>query len=111
MKKAISLRLALVLCLSLCACGGSIDETKDETSVFIGKWDARTDRLVLIVNEDQTAWYTYESKTVAASWVYDENSAMLIVTPEDESFSVLSFTYNEEADTLDNPLYVCERIE
>lgn len=59
MNKAISLLLVLVLCLCLCACGVSHDEStielNDETSVFIGKWDARTDRLVLIVNEDQTA--------------------------------------------------------
>ena len=35
MKKVISLILALVLCLSLCACGGSVDSDK-----LVGEWES-----------------------------------------------------------------------
>ena len=106
MKKTIALILAVVLCLSLCACGGS----KNKTSVFIGKWDGGNGELLLVVNEDKTGELTYEGEVVAFTWIYDENSSMMVVTPEDESYNVLSFTYIEENDTLYNTWYVCKRV-
>lgn len=59
MKKAISLLLALVLCLSLCACGGESNtpETaeastdavmdKNDSSNYIGTWETEHSRLTI----------------------------------------------------------------
>lgn len=60
MKKVISLILALVLCLSLCACGGSETPTtdtpdtsnekvmdKNDTSMYIGKWETEHFRITI----------------------------------------------------------------
>ena len=58
MKKAISLLLALVLCLSLCACGGGNDAPateaptektmdKNDTSNYVGEWENQFYRLTI----------------------------------------------------------------
>ena len=63
MKKAISLLLALVLCLSLCACGGGESNTpntpettetptdaamdKNDSSNYIGTWETEHSRLTI----------------------------------------------------------------
>ena len=58
MKKAISLLLALVLCLSLCACGGGNDAPateaptektmdKNDTSNYVGEWENEFYRLTI----------------------------------------------------------------
>ena len=108
MKKLIAILLVAVMCLSLAACGGG---EKDTTAVFLGKWDGGNGEVQLVVNEDKTGELTYEGETVAFTWVYDENSSMMVVTPEDESYNVLSFTYIEENDTLYNTWYVMSRVD
>ncbi len=105
MKKALSLLLALVLCLSMCACAGSTDKS----SAFVGKWNTEDSKVSLIVNKDKTGELTYYGETVAFSWIYDENSSMMVVTPDDESYNILSFTYLEESDSLYNTWYMFER--
>lgn len=51
MKKAIVLILALIMCLSLCACGGGNDETK-----YVGIWK--------LVNADKESYlYIFEDGT------------------------------------------------
>ena len=58
MKKTISLLLALVLCLSLCACGGGNDAPateaptektmdKNDTSNYVGEWENEFYRLTI----------------------------------------------------------------
>ena len=58
MKKALSLILALVLCLSLCACGGGNDAPtteaptektmdKNDTSNYVGEWENQFYRLTI----------------------------------------------------------------
>ena len=58
MKKALSILLALVLCLSLCACGGGNDAPateaptektmdKNDTSNYVGEWENQFYRLTI----------------------------------------------------------------
>jgi outer membrane biogenesis lipoprotein LolB len=54
MKKALSILLALVLCLSLCACGGSTAETptektmdKNDSANYIGVWETKDRRITI----------------------------------------------------------------
>lgn len=100
MKKIISLILALILCLGLCACGSSNVESdgatnkQDDTATtdtvaqeYVGEWKANVLKshmgdvktygvAVIMLNTDGTA--TYKGK--AATWEYKENTIQLAVT-------------------------------
>lgn len=99
MKKIISLILALILCLGLCACGSSNVESdgttnkQDDTTTadtvaqeYVGEWKANVVSsfmngqytykvAVITLNADGTA--TYKSKN--ATWEYKDNTIHLAV--------------------------------
>ena len=64
MKKIISLLLALVLCLSLCACGNNANSKKTETLInaISGEWVNVNDMDRYVFQQDGTG--THEGKTV-----------------------------------------------
>ena len=96
MKKAISLLLALVLCLSLCACEGGNDtpettpnaenettphfeekEVTEEPEIgkeILGEWYSvkSTAIITLTFNEDGTGVHNLEGAETAFTWKYDE---------------------------------------
>lgn len=49
MKKALSLILALVLCLGLCACGGNANELSSEEQSVIGEWINQSSGMDLVL--------------------------------------------------------------
>ena len=109
MKKVISLFLALVLCLSLCACSGG-NNTPDATKApgesekndlkIIGTWktDPSYNDYVLVINNDNTGNLSVNGGTESITWTYDEASSTLTLTKENGS--ELPLTYVEDNDTL-----------
>ena len=97
MKKTISLLLALVLRLSLCACGGGNDNSGLK---IVGTWktDPSYNDYVLVVNGDHTGSLSVDGEAAALTWTYDEATATLTLTKEDGS--KLPLTYVEGSDTL-----------
>lgn len=105
MKKTISLLLALVMCLSLCACSGGNDapETTEEPKTnlnIIGTWktDPSFNDYVLVINEDNTGSLSVDGGTEAITWTYNEATCTLTLTKANSSDTML--TYVEESDTL-----------
>lgn len=90
MKKALSLLLALVLCLSLCACGDKNDATMmnessgqsssdtagttiNEQSSIVGQWLAIADsELSFTFREDHSGTLLQDGSTYSFNWKYDE---------------------------------------
>lgn len=109
MKKVISLLLALVLCLSLCACGGG-NETPNTTEApteakkidlkIIGTWktDPSYNDYVLVINDDNTGSLSVDGGTESLTWTYDEATCTLTLTKANSPDTTLM--YVEENDTL-----------
>lgn len=93
MKKVISLLLALVMCLSLCACGAGKDPAKEKKELIVGEW-LFDNGYTIIFNADHSgkmlAAEEYEIK-----WSYDEE---LDYYPckmiSDEASKTFEITYN-----------------
>ena len=70
MKKTLSLLLALVMCLSVCACGGEKDPVAEKEEMIVGEW-LFDNGYTIIFNADHSgkmlAAEEYEIK-----WSYDE---------------------------------------
>lgn len=92
MKKALSLILALVLCLSLCACGGGeqnsetqAPEKTPETSI-LGKWFDVSDEVnSLQFNEDKSAVMTTHGGESPLKWRYDAEQACYYIIITDHA--------------------------
>lgn len=108
MKKIISLLLALVLCLSLCACGessqGVVEDSKD--TAIVGEWKS-LEGSALIFDRDGTVAIGYVlaegidiedienlNLPAAPTWLYDENKGCYTLTADGMSFDIVI----EEAD-------------
>ena len=104
MKKALSLILALVMCLSLCACGGGkqsnetqatkVPEKTPETAI-LGKWvDISDDVNSLQFNEDKTAVMTTHGGDSPLKWRYDTEQACyyIIITDHAGNSTEMPFT-------------------
>ena len=108
MKKALSVVLIFLLCLSMCACGnskvGSNAETvqnKKKTVVVVGKWTAtnETSRVYIDLNEDHTGEMESEGISFKFTWEYD--NATNDVTIDFQAVSLPGkLTYVPENDTL-----------
>ena len=68
MKKAISIMLVLVICLSMCACGSIEQENAyaDVKGKLVGVWEGRTDASFVSQEADSemfytTVWFTFEN--------------------------------------------------
>ena len=83
MKKTIALLLALVLCLSLVACGGGNEipntteaptEAEKTDLKIIGTWitDPSYNDYVLVINNDNTGSLSVDGGTESLTWAYDE---------------------------------------
>ena len=68
MKKAISLMLALVLCFSLCACGGTGDSTKPDVAETPTPTNAPIQNVEIKTSPDKYTWYikNYVGKNAAS---------------------------------------------
>lgn len=82
MKKALSILLVLVICLSLCACGGGKDtpaaETptektmdKNDTANYVGEWE--TEHFRLTITKGGVGRYENLMKPDEAKEIYDLN--------------------------------------
>ena len=96
MKKALSLLLALVMCLSLCACGNGEQngETKTPETNILGKWvDISDDVNSIQFNEDKTAVLKTHGGENPVKWKYDAEQAcyVLIITDWAENTMEMSF--------------------
>ena len=96
MKKAIAVLLVLVLCLSLCACGGK----KTGDRAVIGTWetDPSSNSYVLVIEEDKTGSLTLSDKVTPFTWTYDKDSHTLTLSLE--TGTQLTLAYIEESDML-----------
>lgn len=103
MKKTISLLLALILCLSLCACGGSNDSPKateapveapESTELKIG--DAfGTDSVECVIQE--IIWYTSEEITMKCGF-HNEFLNVENLFPDDQMWGSTLITKEEVSD-------------
>ena len=102
MKKVISLLLALVMCLSLCACGGNETPTEAEKAdlKIIGTWktDPSYNDYVMVINDDNTGSLSVNGGTESLTWTYDEATCTLTLTKANSPDTTL--IYVEENDTL-----------
>ena len=94
MKKTIALLLALVLCLSLVACGNS-----NKKKSIVGKWECAAEDSVIIMNEDKTGSVTNSGNVMEFTWIYDESSHLLVFTLVNSDWTEEG-TYMEDADTI-----------
>ena len=79
MKKAVSVILVLVLCLSLCACG------RKTTDAYIGKWETEDEgyyKYNMEVKADNTGVLTMAGETENFTWVFDDYTRTLVLTSE-----------------------------
>lgn len=95
MKKTISLLLALVLCLSLCACGNNANSKKTETLInaISGEWVNVNDMDRYVFQQDGTG--THEGKTV--EFTIDPESMLLSVTEGAASAATQEFSIDLES--------------
>ena len=95
MKKTISLLLALVLCLSLCACGNNANSKKTETLInaISGEWVNVNDMDRYVFQQDGTG--THEGKTV--EFTIDPESMLLSVTEGVASAATQEFSIDLES--------------
>ena len=77
MKKALSLILALVLCLSLVACGGS---NASAEKAIVGEWVCTEEALKIQFNEDKTGILTDDGYENEITWKYDAELECYVFT-------------------------------
>lgn len=112
MKKTISLLLALVMCLSLCACGNKNTDTPTEgvsnnseaDSALLGQWVSVEDRIhSFLFTEDKQGAASNDKREAPIEWFYDVETNNYVITVLDEdTFSIRleviegfdSFTYD-----------------
>ena len=88
MKKAISIFLALLLCLSLCACGG--DDANAEKAI-VGKWKSFEGRTATF-NEDGTGEAPYGGDF---TWKFDKETNWYMISSDGLTLSCEIKTENE----------------
>ena len=114
MKRLISLLMALVMVLSLCACGGGNAGGSNEggaqsggadLSAFVGKWinlcAGEEDYLdYLVLNEDGTAGLSFRGinagRELSATWEAPDEKTIAVTT--DSFLGTISFTLNAEGE-------------
>lgn len=109
MKKLIALLLAVVMCLSLCACGSNAEKDASSTgastnsqsagggesnsqAAIVGEWKAVSTDASIVFNEDGTGMLNYGSKQ-DFTWKFDEDLACYMIAA--------SQTYNTSIQTED----------
>jgi len=107
MKKAISLFLVLVMCLSLCACGGG-DNT--EISPIVGTWNGYTSGTVWTYVFYPDGTYTFSTEGalemgVKAKYTFDEETSVLTFTEQDGDTFSRTIELNECYMVLNNTKY------
>lgn len=95
MNKAISLILALVLCLSLCACGGNNDSTETTKAptpekAIVGEWKS-LDGAITAFHEDGTGT---APNGYDFSWKYDKDAGWYMMSLNGMTFSTEISTDN-----------------
>lgn len=92
MRKALSLILALVLCLSLCACGGGEQSSETQApekipeTFILGKWFDVSDEVnSLQFNEDKSAVMTTHGGDSPLKWRYDAEQACYYIIITDHA--------------------------
>lgn len=99
MKRVISLILALIICLSLSACGNST-ASKNVVEV-VGNWTASNDdsRVYICLNEDHTGEMESEGIAFKFTWEYDKSTRDVTIHFEAVGLPG-KLTYIPEDDTL-----------
>lgn len=108
MRKVLSLFLALVMCLSLCACGSSTaaehTASQKKTAKVVGTWTASDgdSRVYIYLNEDYSGEMEAGGISLKYTWEYDESTQ--VVTIHFEAVNLPGkLTYHPEDDTLAFP--------
>ena len=112
MRTIISMLLALVMCLSLCACGNKNTDTPIEgvsnnseaDSALLGQWVSVEDRIhSFLFTEDKQGAASNDKREAPIEWFYDAETNDYVITVLDEdTFSIRleviegfdCFTYN-----------------
>lgn len=102
MKKPIALLLVMVICLSLCACGGNQEEVKNALQ---GTWTAKWTYAGMQISR----YYTFKGNTYTTGGVaifgevqtetgtFEVMDTCIRLTPDDGSSAIeLDYTYNEK---------------
>lgn len=102
MKKPIALLLVMVICLSLCACGGNQEEVKNALQ---GTWTAKW----TYAGTQISRYYTFKGNTYTTGGVaifgevqtetgtFEVMDTCIRLTPDDGSSAIeLDYTYNEK---------------
>ena len=91
MKKAVSLILALVMCLSLCACGGGSVEPTTEKSpeitaveeAILGQWVNKDNPIYgFLFTEDNGGVSTDPDREAPITWFFDAEADAYVIIPE-----------------------------
>jgi len=108
MRKVLSLFLALVMCLSMCACGSSTaaehTASQKKTVDIVGTWTASDgdSRVYIYLNEDYSGEMEAGGISLKYTWEYDESTR--VVTIHFEAVNLPGkLTYHPEDDTLAFP--------
>ena len=102
MKKTVSLILVLVLCLSLCACGGEEQGNGAQGGnthevAILGKWVATSDEVnSLQFNEDKTAVMTTHGGDSSVKWKYDTEQACYYLVISDWAGNTMEKSFTLE---------------
>ena len=109
MKKALSLILALVLCLSLCACGGNNAETVEGTDPVETTTEPQKEITAELVagSYKTTMWFLDETITLNSNTTYTSsngskgtfsvaNNGIITLDPVDSSSADRTFQYTED---------------
>lgn len=98
MRKTISTLLALVLCLSLCACGNkntdipteNVSNNSEADSALLGQWVSVEDRkLFFMFTDDKEGTASNREREAPIKWLYDAEANNYVITILDEdTFSI-----------------------
>jgi hypothetical protein len=97
MKKALSLILALVLCLSLCACGGN-EPKKALKDTVLGTWSGSDEyghSIVMTLYPGGTTDYKMDDDNWAATWEITDDIINIL-----RNSLKTGYAYHEDTDTL-----------
>lgn len=110
MKKWITFLLAVIMCLSLIACDKESNGASKKPAV-VGKWESQDGGYALEIKKNETGILYIDGITVDCTWVYDEATRTLVVTPLAEGYDEANFTYLEANDTLTNAYSTAKRVK
>ena len=106
MKKALSLVLALVLCLGLCACGIQTDKLSADEAMLIGEWQPtstdHSDRTLVFLTSGKGIFVTNSSGYGLDFDWGTMNGKVYIMDHDPSSISGLTNMYEIRGTSLDN---------